>query len=252
MPTFGLGTPATMAGAIVLTAAELLAGMTAVFCVEPEPELTGRVIANTIDMRNAAVTSCAPDGTLLNIGVKELFDSRFGGHLWCEPFFAVSARRPGLQAVFENFFGASRYARLTGLPQLYPGLGNVGYMGTGSPTQAMLDLHIRKATAAVHTAIEVNEETLAFRQIVDQLATGQDIFLVREHTARHAHEIWNSPLFLNEQPAAEAWEGDEKCLLDRCDQMWRENVRRYEPPELGEKGRALDVILARARREFAG
>jgi trimethylamine:corrinoid methyltransferase-like protein len=252
MPTFGLGTPATMAGAIALTAAELLAGMTAVYCVEPEPELTGRVIANTIDMRNAAVTSCAPEGTLLNLGVKELFDGRFGGHLWCEPFFAVSARRPGLQAVFENFFGASRYARLTGLPQLYPGLGNVGYMGTGSPTQAMLDLHIRKATAAVNTAIEVSEETLAFQEIVDQLYSGQDIFLDRAHTARHAPEIWNSPLFLNEQSVAGAWEGDEKCLLDRCDQMWRENVRRYQPPELGEKEKALDAILARARREFAG
>jgi hypothetical protein len=34
--------------------------------------------------------------------------------------------------------------------------------------------------------------------------------------------------------------------------MWRENVRRYQPPELGEKEKALDAILARARREFAG
>lgn len=250
MPSFGLSTPATMAGAIVMTAADVIGGMVAIRCIEPNPELTGRVIANTIDMRNAACTSCAPEPTLLNIGVKELFDAVFGGHLWTEPFFAVSAKIPGLQAVYENFYGAYRYSRLTGLTQLYPGLGNIGYMGTGSPTQAMLDMQIRKSQAIMKTQIEVNEETLAYNEISEVLNSSQDIFLDREHTVRHFKEIFTSPLFLNEQPSAE-WPGDEKCLLDQCDQMWRENVRKYEPPSLSkDKLRALDGILKRAEQEF--
>lgn len=250
MPTFGLSTPATMAGAIVQSAAELIGGMVAVRSVEPEPELTARVIFNTIDMRNAACTSAAPEPTMLNICVKELFDAAFGGHLWTEPFFAVSAKIPGLQAVYENYYGAYRYARLTGLPQLYPGLGNIGYMGTGSPTQALLDMQIRKSEAAVRASIEVNEETLAYKEISEQLSSGQDLFLDREHTARHFQEMWRSPLFLNDQPS-EQWPGDEKCLLDRCDAMWRDQVHKYEPPNLdNEQLRALDGILRSARKEL--
>jgi trimethylamine:corrinoid methyltransferase-like protein len=250
MPSLGLSTPATLAGAIVMTAAELLGGMVAVHCVESAPELTARVIANTVDMRNAACTSCAPEPTMFNIGVKELFDAAFGGHLWTEPFFAVSAKIPGLQAVYENFYGAYRYCKLTGWPTLYPGLGNVGYMGTASPAQAMLDLHIRKSEAALKTSIEVNEETLAYPEIAAVLNSGEDLFLAREHTVKHFREIFMSPLFLNEWPSA-GWGGDEKCLLDQCQQMWQENVRKYEPPDIPAiKLKALDDILVRAAREF--
>ena len=254
MPTFALTTPATMAGAIVMTAADLIGGMAIVHAVagDAKPEITARVIANTIDMRNAVCTVAAPEGTLLNIGVKELFDARFGGHLWTEPFFAVSAKRPGLQAVYENYSGAYRYARLTGIPTMYPGLGNVGYMGTGSPTQAMLDMHIRKSEAAVRTSIEVNEETLAWDEIREVLGAGEDIFLSREHTVRHFREIRTSDLFLNDQPTPGGWEGDEKCLLDQCDRQWRDNVAKWTPPDLSEATiKALDNVLARAANEFA-
>lgn len=251
MPTFGLTTPATMAAAIVMTAADLVGGMAAVYAVAETPELMARTICNTIDMRNAACTVAAPEGTMLNIAVKELFDARFGGHLWSEPFFAVSAKIPGLQAVYENFYGAYRYSKLTGVPTLYPGLGNVGYMGTGSPTQAMLDMHIRKSQAATKDSIEVNDETLAYGEILEVLGAGEDIFLSREHTVRHYRDIWTSPLFLNEQPSPDGWHGDEKGLLDQCDQEWRENVKRWTPPSIPkEKLAALDGVLTRAAKEF--
>jgi len=251
MPTFGLSTPATMAAAIVLSAADIIGGMVAVLCVEREAEVTGRTIANSIDKRNAICTSCAPEPTLHNIGVKELFDARFGGHLWTEPFFAVSAKIPGLQAVYENFFGADRYARLTGIPTLYPGLGTVGYMGAASPTQAMLDMHIRGSQAALSDSIVVDEETLAYSEISEVLASGTDIFMDREHAAAHFGELWASELFLNEFPSP-SWPGDEKCLLARCDEMWRENVARYAPPDVPvHRAKALEDILQRAKRELA-
>ena len=39
--------------------------------------------------------------------------------------------------------------------------------------------------------------------------------------------------------------------LDKCQQMWRENLKRYEPPHWpDEKIKALDQVLARAKSEF--
>jgi hypothetical protein len=62
---------------------------------------------------------------------------------------------------------------------------------------------------------------------------------------------WNSPLFLTTSPDCHGWAGDEKAILDQCDEMWHENLKKYEPlrrPD--EKIRVLDRVLARARKEF--
>src|SRR3990172_3418985 len=58
-----------------------------------------------------------------------------------------------------------------------PPNGNLGFQGTGSPTQAMLDMQIRKAEVAVKTSIEVSPETLAYDEIAEVLNSGKDIFL---------------------------------------------------------------------------
>ena len=45
MPTIGISTPVTTAGAVVITAAEILGGMVACFVMDPESDLSGRAIA---------------------------------------------------------------------------------------------------------------------------------------------------------------------------------------------------------------
>lgn len=43
----------------------------------------------------------------------------------------------------------------------------------------------------------------------------------------------------------------EKAILDRCHEMWQENLKRYEPPAWErDKLKALDDLLARAKREL--
>ncbi len=104
------------------------------------------MIALVTDMRSATPTCTGPEVAMVNLGVRELFEASFGGHLWVEVFLSPAAKRPGLQAVFENFLALYNYSKWlgrTGIP--YPGMGALHNGGLGSPTQFMLDLEIRKA-----------------------------------------------------------------------------------------------------------
>jgi len=252
MPTIGISTPVTKAGAVVVTAAEILGGMVACFVMDPESDLSGRAIALVADMRTANSTPSGPEPTLVNLAVKDMFDTWWGGHLWVEVFFSPYTKRPGLQAVYENFYGQWRYARLLGRPDIpYPGMGTLNNGGTGSPAQFMLDMEIRKSQFALKGEITTDEEGLPFAEICDVVREDGD-FLSTEHTAKHCRELWNSRLFLTENPALGNWAGDETSILDTCEELWRNNIKDYEPPDWPvEKRKALDKVLAKAKKEFS-
>ncbi|MCK4591411.1 MAG: trimethylamine methyltransferase family protein [Candidatus Latescibacteria bacterium] len=251
MPTIGVSTPVTLAGSIVMSAAEILGGMVAAFYMDPEADLSGRMISNVLDMKTGSVTCYGPETAMLNLAVKELFDACFGGHLWVEVFFSPGTKRPGLQTVYENFYGVHCYSRLTGNPDIcYPGMGTLDNGGMGSPTQMMLDMEIRKSQFALKDKISVDEESLPFEEICENVREGKE-FLSSDHTFKHFRELWSSEIFLTGEPKPGAWEGDEKSILDKCDQLWRENVKAYQPPEWPkEKMRALEDVLAKAEKEL--
>lgn len=250
MPTIGVSTPATIAGSVLMEAAEILGGMAACFALDAESDLSGRAIALVADMRNGNSTSSGPEPTLVNLAVKELFDAFWGGHLWVEVYFSPFVKRPGLQAVCENYYGLWRYAKLLDSPEIpYPGMGTLNSGGTGSPTQFMLDMEIRKSQFAMSEEIVTDEEHLPFAEICD-VVNNDGNFLASEHTLRHCRELWMSGLFRTDN-VSQGWQGDEKAMLDTCDRLWRENLKNYQPPQWPqEKIKALDDVLERAKKEF--
>jgi len=252
MMSVGMNTPVTPAAAIVAMAAEVLGGMVAVFVQDPEADITGRMLASIVDMRNAQVTSATVEATLINIAVKELFDTFWGGHLRVDSFFTVCAKRPGLQAVYESFAGGQRFARLLGLSDInYPGVGSLDNGGVGSPTQAVLDLEIRKSQFIPET-IQVDEESIPFEEMCTLIEEEKD-FLTSEHTLQNMRKLWSSRLFRTDDPATGQWAGDEKAILDECDRIWREQVETYTPLERpADQLKALDDVVARAKKELLG
>lgn len=250
MPTIGVSTPVTTAAAIVLGAAEVLGGMVAAFCLDPRGDITGRMISTVLDMKQATAASGGPATLMCNLGVKELFDACFSGHCWVEVFFSPTVKQPGLQAVYENFYGSSTTARLLGEPGIpYPGMGTLDNGGLGSPTQFMLDLEIRKSQFAVKDHLEVSEESLAFAELCEHIAAEKE-FLTSEHTLRHYRELWRSDLFPSDT-AGLAGTASEKRILDQCEEAWRANLERWEAPALPEdKRRELEKLVQRARAEL--
>ena len=241
MPTLGVSTPATLAGSIVMSAAELLGGMAICWCVDPETDISARMICLTADMRNGNSTTFGPYFVQCNMGVRQMFNALWGGHCMVETFFSPTARRPGLQAVFENWYGTScrqRWDNDSDIP--YGGMGTLHNGGLGSPTQWMLDMEIRKAQWAFKQDIAVDADTLNFDEIVT-VCEERGTFLASDHTLRHCRELWTSPMFLSEDPGSAAWNGTEEVILDQCDAMWRDNLAKWEPPAWPEdKKKAVD------------
>jgi trimethylamine--corrinoid protein Co-methyltransferase len=251
MPTLGVSTPVTLAGSVVMGAAELLGGLAVCWCADPESDLSARMITLVADMRNGNSTTFGPVYVQYDNAVRQLFRERWGGHCMVEVFFSPTARRPGLQAVFENYYGTSCRRRWDGDPDIpYAGMGTLHNGGLGSPTQLMLDLEIRRAEWAYRSEVPVDPESLDWEEVLRVTEEGGN-FLESEHTLRHCRELWLSELFRSDSPFEGGWDGTEEAILERCDQMWRERLRQYRPPVWPpEKLRALDGLLARARREL--
>ncbi|MCK5008798.1 MAG: trimethylamine methyltransferase family protein, partial [Spirochaetales bacterium] len=209
MPTLGVSTPVTLAGSIVLAAAELLGGMTVCWCADPESDLSARMITLVVDMRNGNSTTFAPAYIQYNNAVRQLFNERWGGHCMVEVFFSPTARRPGLQAVFENFYATNCLQRWEENPHIpYAGMGALHEGGLGSPTQFMLDMQIRKAQWMYTSEIPVNAETIAWEDIL-KAVEGQSSFLESDHTLRHFRDLWIPELFRSDDPSTGSWDGSE-------------------------------------------
>ena len=251
MPTIGIASPVTIAGSVVLTAAELLGGMAACFVLDPESDLSGRAIALVVDMKNASNTATGPEVAITNRAVAELFDAFWGGHCWVEVFFSPFAQRPGLQAVCENLIGGWRYSKLLGRSEIiYPGMGTLANGGVGSPVQFMLDLEIRKSQVATKDRISTADDQVAFDELCQATREGAD-FLSTDHTLDHFRELHSSSLFLTDK-LSPTWPGDEKAVLDKCEEMWRANLENYEPPVWpDDKTKALENLLAEAKKKFS-
>jgi trimethylamine:corrinoid methyltransferase-like protein len=168
-----------------------------------------------------------------------------------ETFFSPSSRKPGLQTVFENWYGTNcrqRWEQNADIP--YAGMGTLHNGGLGSPTQFMLDLEIRKAQWTYKHDIPLTDDTLNFDGILD-VCNSNGNFLMSDHTVSHCRDLWNSPLFLSDAPIEGGWDGSEKSILDKCDEMWRDNLAKWQAPEWPEdKLKAMDALVERARREF--
>ncbi len=251
MPTMGVTFPVTPAGAVVMACAEILGGMVAAYCLDPAGEITGRMISMYMDMRTADTTAANPESIIVDLGVKQLFDECFGGHLWTEVFFSPSASEPGLLAVYQNFYGAAGCGFLTGDASTpYAGMGTLHNGSVGSPTQFMLDMEIRKSQFFMKNEIAVNDDTMPYEEMV-QRAANKEPFLDSEHTFAHFRELWSSDLLPLTVPATAGGIGQEKKILDRCEEMWRANVEKWEPPEVDEdKMKALAELQERADKEF--
>lgn len=251
MPTIGMSTPVTVAGAILIGAAEILGCLMAAYCLCPDGDHTGRMISTVMDMKTADAASAGPENVMVIVGVKKLFEDHFGGHLWAETYFSPSTNRPGLQAVYQNFYAAAGFARLTGNADIpYPGMGTLDNGGVGSPTQFMLDMEIRKSQHALKEDVEVSEATLLFEEVCQRVNDGET-FLMSDHTLDNFRSLWSSELFPLTVPEAMA-ETDEKRILDSCEESWRANVAKWEAPDTAEDTmRELEGVLERAEKELS-
>lgn len=252
MPTIGVASPLSESDSAVLGAAEILGGLVIANCLDPESDLSGRMICDMIDFRTANTSCTMPECAAVNLCVKDLFDTFWGGKLWVETFMGPTAKKPGLMAVCENMIGSySRSFINMDFDRPYPLFGVLDRGGIGSPTQAILDIEIRKVQFYLKNNISFSS-SMPWEEFKDMVDNAKE-YLDSDYTLAHFREKFESKIFLSSEPQAGGWDGTEKAILDKCDDIWRNNIKdNYKAPVLvdDEKKKELQKLLKKAKEEL--
>jgi trimethylamine--corrinoid protein Co-methyltransferase len=253
-PVSGVSAPVTRAGAIVVGAAEILAGWAASAALNPDLPLAGCICAGSVDMATANVTFCSPEAMTQDIGCVELFRRRFGGQVnIAGGSDYTSAKLPGYQAGFEKAFEAmaiSAYAG--GHPHVGAGLLDSGKMF--SPLQLLIDREFQSFLWRFAAGAQVNEDDIAL-DLITSVGSGIGLsYLDSEHTlSRYRQSLW-FPRLVDRS----VWQGERQeenpdgRLLERAAAEFQEVTARYRPPEVDRDMLSkVRQVVDRARRDLA-
>jgi len=252
MPIAGISSPVTIAGTVTVALAELMAGWTMGYAVDPGLPAGGIVSTGSLDMRTLTAQFGGPEALLQDATVVNVCRRLYGIPVHAATGY-VDCKRPGLEAAFQKMLPLAAAPFGTGFRAAGGGLLSAGQ--DYSPIQHLLDAEMGKGVERFFATYQVSDETIALDVIEDMLRRPGANFLEMEHTARHYRaEQWYPGWF-----DRTAWQGDaveaeaERKMLERIDSYWKAAVGRYERPAIdGGKVAELRRIFAGAERQICG
>ncbi|MFH1553871.1 MAG: trimethylamine methyltransferase family protein [Pseudomonadota bacterium] len=242
-PISGTNGPVTIAGTVAIAVAELLAGWTLGYVVNPLVAAGGVVSSGSLDMRTATACLGSPEALLQDMTTVQVARRLYGIPVWAATSY-VDAKRPGLEAVYQKMYPLLAAPLGTGLRMVAGGLLSAGQ--DYSPVQHLLDAEVAASIDRFWGGFEVSEETLALELIEERMEQPTTTFLDTDHTLQHYRtEQWYPRWFDRRGWQGEAERDAEQAMLARIDAYWKDAVRRYERPALD---RAKLVELRRIYR----
>jgi len=252
MPISGLSAPVTIAGAVAVAVAELLAGWVMGYVVNPDLPAGGIVASGSLDMRSASACFGSPEALLQDVAVVQLCRRLYGISVDAATGY-VDCKVPGLDAVFQKMFPlvAGPFGVLRGLP--CDGLLSAGQ--DYSPVQQLLEAEVQAAISRFWGGFAVSDDTIA-AELIEQVCAGQlGDFLNTDHTLRHFRgEQWYPEWFERGLWRGAEIEADsDRRLLERIAAEVKSAIERYQPPDLDQsKLTELRRIYAAAERALVG
>lgn len=254
MPVVGASVPVTMAGAVALSAAEIMGAWTAYRALREDVGVRSGIAAGGTDMRTGHVSFSSPDAMMLNFGVVEFFRRLCGkripiagGRDYCD------AKVPGLRAAWEKAHKAMTIAAFTGT---HPGVGG-GMVDSGkilSPEQILIEREVSQSVQHLFRPVETNDETLAAESILDVGVGIEKTHLETEHTLAHFRDaLWSSSLDLVDPPQDDQTDfARDRAVVDQAHEHYEEIRATYDPPSVDEdKLRAVWDVVEKAKKELA-
>lgn len=247
----GLSAPVTQAGAIVVGAAEILAGWVGALALQPR--VTGfrsGVCTGVMDPRTSRGCFGGPEPVRQDVGICELFDHCYGGGVGVAGWGYVDGKVPGLQIAFEKVAKSLFIANARGLA---PRIGSPGLIDAGrafSPVQYLIDLEIDRALFGLYRDLDVSDEAVGLNAILEATETYGSSFIGLEHTARNFRDcLWMPALMdrsVNYPPADQRLEGK---IAEAANARWKELVAAWQPVE--RTGLAqIEEVVRQAREEL--
>jgi trimethylamine--corrinoid protein Co-methyltransferase len=189
MPIACATAPATATGLVVLTHAELLAGLTILETLVPGAPTFYGACGTCMDLRTGLVTCGGPEDLLAQMAAAQL------GHAMGLPVsigtFATGAKASDWQAGLEN--GLSGFASLVSGADMCSGAGLLYAARTFSLEQMVLDAEAWSLLASVGSGLPVDDEDLAVEAIAAVGPAGD--YLTEDHTIAHMRRLWQPRTF---------------------------------------------------------
>ena len=253
MACVGASVPVTMAGAIAVSAAEILGCWTAVRAMRPEATLSSGIAAGSLDMRNGNATYCSPEAMRLNFGVAEFFRRLCGKRIgiagasdYCDSKF------PGVAAAMEKAFKAMTVAAFTGV-QPPAGQGMLESGKTLCPEQLIIERELTQHLQALAQPLAVDPDTLAV-DTVEEVGLGLNrSYIDCDHTFAHFRAALWHPALLDRGvwQGFEAQSAKERHIVDKAHEVVVAKIEEYRRPEVDtDKLRAIRAVVDRAKADF--
>lgn len=244
-PQVGATGPVTIAGTLVISAAETLAGLVLAQLRRPGAPFIAGTVPFLMDMRFGSVTAGGPDGARFTIAMSQL--CRRWGLPAVGMSFGADSKDVDEQAALEaTFYG---FGTVLGGVDLVFDAGCVEGGLLFSPELLAIGDELAGMTRRAVEPIEVSEETIAL-DVIRAVGPG-NMFLGEDHTLAHFRELWS--------PALLAWEGRREwesaggtTLRDRARARVFEIWETHEVPPLpGEVVAGMREVIEK-RRAAAG
>jgi len=246
MATRGVTAPVTVAGAIVLIAAEFISLCICARALNPGIPLTGTILSGIMNMRSGALSFSGFDVAITGICVSELIRKWIG--VLITPGFGewTQSKEPGVYTALEKAYQAMTYAAFTGF---HPCLG-FGLIDSGlaiSPVQILLDREIAEGLKFLEPP-PITEDTIGLQTILDVGYGVQRNYLETEHTMRHFRGCIWEPEFSSRR----GWDHEtEKEARHRALEKVKHLVSEYKKPEVDPDILSkVRQVIERARKEL--
>ncbi|MEN6402462.1 MAG: trimethylamine methyltransferase family protein [Armatimonadia bacterium] len=248
MPAVGGSGPVDTWGSIVLGTAEIVGGLILSQIIDPEAPLLGWVASTQVDMAGGTITSSSPQTVQVDAGVYQLMERHFGGGTRIGGRTYVTAKRPGLQAVYEKLLKAIGYAALVDHHALgYPGGGTLDNGSVTSPEQLLLDLEILEGFSHLWQAPREPEPGEVPQRLQQTILEAGGNFLTSDHTLDHYRDEAWFPRYFTRQTETQT----EQQLIQQAHEQVLERVASYEPASHPEEVvKALEEVLEKAKAEL--
>jgi trimethylamine--corrinoid protein Co-methyltransferase len=219
--------PITLAGALALQTAELLAGIALAQLVSPGTPVIFGTTSTNVDMRTGALAIGSPELSQMTMAHSQLarfykLPSRGGGAL-------TDASYPDAQAGFESMLSLLTAVNAGTDFVLHSG-GIIGsYLGF-SYEKFVMDDEMCGIIRHMHQGIVVTPETLAYNLVAKIASSGN--YLMESHTVKRCRkEFWQPSLC--DRSGLEAWmQGGRQDAIVRARRRWHQLLANHDDPPL--------------------
>src|SRR5581483_11441383 len=242
MPIACATAPATPAAALVVSNAEVLAGVVALQLLHPGAPTFYGACGTVMDLRTGAAACGGPEDLFFQLASAQL--ARRYGLPSSIGTFATGAKSPDWQAGAEG--GLSVVASWLAGADLLCGAGLLHGARVHSTVEMLLDAELFDLACGLSDRLSADEEDLAIGAILEVGPGGH--FLAHPHTRKHMRRRWRSSLFGRE--TWEEWESSGRPgATDRARERVRQILAEHRPPALPETldRRIREAIAAHGR-----